>query len=129
MRKARPAQRVSSSRNGPWMLRSSTGEPISSDNTSSAFVDTLKRAMSKAADIEFLYDLWEANIETLRILHRSSNERPGVVPTMVGHLRTCAINLVKSANGEHACHQTDRNAVPRQKIDNAAKEMEASVRT
>ncbi len=111
------------------MLRSSTGEPISSENTSSTFVDTLKRAMSKAADIELLYDLWEANIETLRILHRSSDERPGVVPTMVGHLRSCAISLVKSANGEHACHQTDRNAVPRQKIEKAAEEMEVSVRT
>lgn len=129
VRKTRPAQRESSTRNGPWMLRSSTGEPISSENTSSAFVDTLKRAMSKAADIELLYDLWEANIETLRILHRSSDERPGVVPTMVGHLRSCAISLVKSANGEHACHQTDRNAVPRQKIEKAAEEMEVSVRT
>ena len=73
--------------------------------------------------------IWEANIETLRILHRSSDERPGVVPTMVGHLRSCAISLVKSANGEHACHQTDRNAVPRQKIEKAAEEMEVSVRT
>jgi hypothetical protein len=77
------------------VLRSSTGKPVSSHDTAKAFVDALKQAMSQANDIELLYDVWEQNIETLRVLHRSINERPGVVPTMVGHLRACAVDLVK----------------------------------
>ena len=60
------------------------------------------RAMSEADDIELLYDVWEQNIETLRVLHRSTNERPGIVPTMVSHLRACAIDLVKRASNGSA---------------------------
>ena len=56
---------------GPWVLRSSTGKPVSSHDTRGTFVEALKRAMSEAHDIELLYDVWEQNIETLRILHRS----------------------------------------------------------
>ena len=50
-------------------------------------------------------------------LHRSSNERPGVVPSMVGHLRACAIALVKRASnggahpvpkGNGSAHTEDR---------------------
>jgi hypothetical protein len=120
VRKPRPAQPAvdrANSRSGPWMLRSNSGASISSHSTSSEFVETLKGTMSEAADIELLYDLWEANIETLRILHRSSEERPGIVPTMVGHLRACAINLVKRANGENADNQANPDEAPAPKID------------
>jgi hypothetical protein len=68
---------------GPWVLRSSTSKPLSSHDTSRGFIEALKKAMSEADGIELLYDLWEVNIETLRLLDRSSNERPGIVPTMV----------------------------------------------
>ena len=30
----------------------------------------LREAMSEAYDIELLYDVWEQNIEALRVLHR-----------------------------------------------------------
>ena len=58
--------------------------------------------MSEAHDIELLYEVWEQNIETLRVLHRSTNERPGIVPTMVSHLRACAVDLVKRASNGSA---------------------------
>jgi hypothetical protein len=82
----------------PWVLRSSTGKPISSNDTANSFIYALKGAMSEAHDIELLYDMWEANIETLRLIHRSANEQPGVVSAMVSHLRACAVDLVKRAS-------------------------------
>ena len=83
-----------------WPLGSAlgTGKPVSSHDTAKSFVEALKQAMSEAHDIELLYDVWEQNIETLRVLHRSTNERPGIVPTMVSHLRACAVALVKRAS-------------------------------
>jgi DNA recombination protein Rad52 len=105
---------------GPWSLRSSTGEPVASHATSKSFIAALKQAMSEAGDIELLYDVWEQNIETLRALHRSSSERPGIVPTMVSHLRACAVNIVKratngTANGVHSALKGTHDA--RHKID------------
>jgi hypothetical protein len=73
--------------------------------------------MGEADDIELLYDVWEQNIETLRVLHRSSNERPGIVPTLVGHLRACAVNLVKRASNGSAHPVSKGNGGTPHKID------------
>jgi hypothetical protein len=102
---------------GPWALRSSTGNPVSSHDTAKSFVEALKRAMSEAHDIELLYDVWEQNIETLRVLHRSAKEQPGIVPTMVSHLRACAVDLVKRASNGNAHALTKENGGRRHKID------------
>ena len=102
---------------GPWVLRSSTGKPVSSHDTAKSFVEALKQAMSEAHDIELLYDVWEQNIETLRVLHRSTNERPDIVPTMVSHLRACAVDLVKRASNGTAHALTNGNDGTRHKID------------
>ena len=102
---------------GPWVLRSNTGKPISSHETETSFVGALKQAMSETHDIELLYDVWEQNIETLRVLHRSSNERPGIVPTMVSHLRACAVDLVKRASNGSAHPVASGSVGTRQKID------------
>ena len=109
--------RTSNLQSGPWVLRSSTGKPRSSYDTSSGFIEALKQAMSEAHDIEFLYDVWEPNIETLRVIHRSANERPGVVPTMVSHLRACAVDLVKRASNGSVHHRCNGNGAARPKID------------
>ena len=101
---------------GPWVLRSSTGKPVSSHDTAKSFVEALKQAMSETHDIELLYDVWEQNIETLRVLHRSTNERPGIVPTMVSHLRACAVDLVKRASN-HSPPYPKGNGGTRHKID------------
>ena len=82
-----------------------------------SFVEALKQAMSETHDIELLYDVWEQNIETLRVLHRSSNERPGIVPTMVSHLRACAVDLVKRASNGSAHPVASGSVGTRQKID------------
>ena len=97
---------------GPWVFCSSSGKPVSTHDTSETFIKALKQAMVEADDIELLYDLWERNIETLRVLHRSSNERPGIVPSMVSHLRTCAIDLVRRASngGPHPAPKVQGNA-------------------
>jgi hypothetical protein len=100
---------------GPWVQRLSTGKPIASHDTATSFIEALKRAMSEAHDIELLYDVWEANIETLRLIHRSVNEQPGVVPTMVRHLRACAVDLVKRASNGKTHRRADGNGVS--KID------------
>jgi len=81
VRKQRALTKV---RSGPWVLRSATGSPVSSHDTPTAFIAALRRAMTQAKDIELLYDLWEQNIETLRTLHRSSKEEPGIIPKLVG---------------------------------------------
>ena len=119
MRKMRGASPSSGEtlQSGPWVLRSSTRKPVSSHDTADSFVEALKRAMSEARDIELLYDVWEQNIETLRVLHRSSNERPGIVPTMVGHLRACAVDLVKRASNGTAHPVAKGNGGARHKID------------
>jgi DNA recombination protein Rad52 len=106
-----------SSQSGPWVLRSSSGKPLSSHDTTRSFIEALKQAMREADDIELLYDVWEANIETLRLIHRSANERPGVVPTMVSHLRACAVDLVKQASNGSAHQRRSGNGAARPKID------------
>ena len=101
----------------PLVLRSSGGKPVSSHDTSASFIEALQRAMSEARDIELLYDVWEANIETLRQIHRSASEPPGVVPTMVRHLRACAVALVKQASNGNAHPSSKENGAVRHKID------------
>jgi hypothetical protein len=64
--------------------------------------------------------VWEQNIETLRFLHRSSNERPDVVRTMVSHLRACAVDLVKRASNGSAHDAPSGNGTVRPKIDKSA---------
>lgn len=73
--------------------------------------------MSEADDIELLYDVWEQNIETLRALHRSTTERPGIVPTMVAHLRACAVDLVKRASNGRAHSEPTGGGGIRHKVD------------
>jgi DNA recombination protein Rad52 len=105
------------SQSGPWVLRSSSGRFVSSHDTSRGFIEALKQVMSEARDIELLYDRWAANIETLRAVHRSNNERPGVIPTMVKHLRACAVDLVKRAGDGSAQIAQSGNGPVQPKID------------
>ena len=109
-----------SSQIGPRILRSNTGKPVSSHETAKSFVGALKTAMSEARDIELLYDVWEQNIETLRALHRSTKERPGIVPTMVAHLRACAVDLVKRASNGSAQSEPTEGGGIRHKVDKSA---------
>ena len=111
------ASPIETSRIGPCVLRSSIGKPVSSHNTAKSFVEALKQGMSEAHDIELLYEVWEQNIETLRVLHRSTHERLGIVPTMVSHLRACAVDLVKRASNGSAHPLAKGNGGTQHKID------------
>jgi DNA recombination protein Rad52 len=109
---------------GPWVLRSSTGTPIATNEKPSDFIDALRRAMSEAGDIELLYEVWERNLETVRAVHRMSKDGPGVVPTLVAHLRACAVALVKVAGngsshpvGEETPDKADQTRNSPHKID------------
>ena len=119
VRKARGASPSSGEtlQGGPWVLSSSNGKPVSSHDTAKSFIEALKQGMSEADDIELLYDVWEQNIETLRVLHRSSGERPRIVPTMVSHLRACAVDLVKRASDGSVHPVSKANGGTRPKID------------
>jgi hypothetical protein len=80
--------------------------------------------MTQAKDIELLYDVWGRNIETLRTLHRSSKEEPGIIPKLVAHLRSCAVGLVKQAGTAQALEKTNvarsDDPVARRMIDKSA---------
>jgi DNA recombination protein Rad52 len=109
---------------GPWVLRSAGGLSVSSHDMPTAFIVALRRAMIEAKDIELLYDVWEQNIDTLRALHRSSKEEPGIVPKLVAHLRSCAIGLVKQAGTPQALEESklakSNEPVARRIIDKSA---------
>jgi hypothetical protein len=84
--------------NPPWILRSASGEDGASFQKVADFVASLSQAMTAAKDIELLYDLWEQNLATVRVLNRRVRSA-GVADKLVAHLRACAVSFVKEANG------------------------------
>jgi Rad52/22 family double-strand break repair protein len=90
---------------GPWVLRSATGADEASFDTPSAFASALRKAMTEAHDIELLFAIWEQNVETVRALNRSLKQdhlpNSGIAPQLVGHLKQCAIALVKPQTRDH----------------------------
>ena len=99
--------------NPPWVLRSASGEDGASFQKVADFVAALSQAMTEAKDIELLYDLWEQNLATVRVLNRRVRSA-GVADRLVAHLRACAVSFVKEANGSVRSIQAKReNARPR----------------
>ena len=84
---------------GPWILRSASGAEQAATEKPSNFAAALRQAMSRAHDIESLFAIWEQNVETVRAINRSLKQdhlsRSGIAPQLVGHLKHCAIALVK----------------------------------
>jgi hypothetical protein len=80
------------------VLRSSTGKPVSSHDTSKAFIEALKQAMSEAHDIELLYDVWKENIETLGFcVARPKSARASFPPWSVTYALKPSITLRRPA--------------------------------
>jgi DNA recombination protein Rad52 len=114
---------------GPWVLRSATGAAGATFDKPNDFAEALRKAMSGAPDIEFLFAIWEQNVETVRALNKCLRQealpRSGVAPQLVAHLKDCAIALVKPGNGvDDATHarknlmdSRSANHGPRSKID------------
>ncbi len=91
-------ERAADDLNPPWVLRSATGEAGASFQKVADFVAAMSTAMTEAKDIELLYDLWEQNLVTVRVLNRRVRSA-GVADKLVAHLRACAVSFVKDANG------------------------------
>ena len=125
VRKARPDK--ASPPIGPWVLRSATGAEESSFDKPSKFAGALRKAMTEALDIEFLFAIWEQNVETVRALNRSLKQdalpKSGIAPQLVSHLKHCAIALVKpgSPDNRSQCQEGIPDLTPskpeRSKID------------
>ena len=74
--------------------------------------------MSEADDIELLYRcLGAEHRNRCALCTAPTNERPGIVPTMVSHLRACAIELVRRASNGGAAPAPKGNGNARPKID------------
>jgi hypothetical protein len=99
--------------NPPWVLRSASGEDGASFQKVADFVAALSQAMTEAKDIELLYDVWEQNLATVRVLNRRVKSA-GVADKLVAHLRACAVSFVKEANGsERSRPERRENGRPR----------------
>ena len=82
------------------MLRSSRGAPTRSFAKAIDFISSLREALHKAPDIESLFDAWEQNVATIRLL-KAHQARLGLHPEfahkLVSNLKSRAISLVRSA--------------------------------
>ena len=80
---------------GPWRLDIGEAEPqeFAAPND---FVRALRQALSEAGDIESLFSVWEANIETVRALNRylkDTAKDDTTAQCLVAHLKGCAITI------------------------------------
>jgi DNA recombination protein Rad52 len=94
---------------GPWVMRSAARAVKGSFAKPADFVGALREAMTEASDIERLFEIWEQNVATVRELNASREKlglEPGFAPSLVAHLKSCAVALVKPSNdaGEASAH-------------------------
>jgi len=87
---------------GPWMLRSAEGASSGTLSDPHEFAKALRRSMSEAKSIELLFSIWEQNITTVRALNyslkRNGTLESDFAKTLVAHLKSCAVALVKPSN-------------------------------
>ena len=98
---------------GPWTLNSAAGEEIVRIVEPEAYMGALKQAMAEAKSIDLLFDVWEANLPTVRALNAWSRHKNGekdVGQTLVKHLRNCAMALVDATAESGAPALTDGKA-------------------
>jgi DNA recombination protein Rad52 len=85
---------------GPWVVRSAGASKGSFDKPVD-FVQALREALTEARDIERLFEIWEQNVATVRELNASREKlglEPGFAPSLVAHLKSCAVALVKPSD-------------------------------
>jgi len=107
---------------GPWALRLATGAEKASFDQPNEFVGALRKAMSAAHDIELLFAIWEQNVDSVRALNRSLRQdhlpNSGIATQLVGHLKQCAIALVRSQTRDRTQEISPApNGYARPKID------------
>lgn len=98
---------------GPWTL-SVFDSPPTTFSDPDVFAEALRKAMSEAPDIELLFATWEKNVETVRALNKyvkgTDASRAGLAQSLVQHLKSCAVALVNTGNGNEASSGEDPDA-------------------
>ena len=92
---------------GPWVMRSTARAVKGSFAKPADFVRALREAMTEARDIERLFEIWEQNVATVRELNASREKlglEPGFAPSLVAHLKSCAVALVKPSDDATEAH-------------------------
>lgn len=118
-----------------WCLHSADGKPTATFETPNDCANALKEAMCAASNIESLFEVWEQNLETVRLLNRatrrSNQDQSSMVAELVAYLKRCAVALAtpdqKGAATKEA-HSTDGRTAPnskhtdgeRQRVDKSA---------
>jgi hypothetical protein len=114
---------------GPWVVRSAGGAIKRSFDKPVDFVQAIREAMTEARDIERLFEIWEQNVATVRELNASREQlglAPGFAPSLVTHLKSCAVALVKPGDtpieehtrpGAASAAQASQRIKQRPKID------------
>ena len=112
--------------NGPWMIRSAAGAIKGSFDKPADFVKALREAMTKAHDIERIFEIWEQNVATVRELNASRQRLgldPEFAPSLVAHLKSCAVALVRPSDevreARHPARDVDASK-GRNRIDKSA---------
>jgi hypothetical protein len=83
---------------GPWVLHAADGS-VNEFTDIAEFSGTLKTELSAAPDIEKLFDLWERNVATVRMLTRcgrKGHDGAGLAKALVEHFKDCARSHAKS---------------------------------
>lgn len=84
---------------GPSMLRSAAGDSRGTFTDPIAFATALRLAMTEAQTIELLFAVWEQNLATVRALSytlkQKGNGKTDFAKSLVAHLKSCAVALVK----------------------------------
>jgi Rad52/22 family double-strand break repair protein len=83
---------------GPWVVHSAGGVIKGKFDKPVDFVRSLKEAMTEARNIERLFEIWEQNVTTVRTLNASRQAfglAQDFAPSLVAHLKGCAVALVK----------------------------------
>jgi hypothetical protein len=119
---------------GPWVLRSASGAPSTSFETSTGFAEALHKAMSEAQNITLLYAVWEQNVETVRAINRRLKQggldSAGIAPRLLAHLKACAIELANVGKGGAGnAPDEKRNGDPRRSNQNGHAKIDKSVLT
>jgi hypothetical protein len=110
-----------------WTLKTASGEPNAAFEKPTEFAVALRKAMSEAPDIERLFALWEQNVDAVRCLNKTLDQRhlknSGVASQLVEHLKRCAVDLATPCKGSEENVQPTRpsnNAASRPKVDKSA---------
>jgi hypothetical protein len=105
---------------GPWLLSLPSGAGQSFSKADD-FIAALSKALTEASDIEYLFAVWERNVDSVRAVNKQTNRstpRGVIARNLVTQLKARAIALAKQSN-ETSSGDTS-SAVSRPKIDKSA---------